>query len=185
VDRVRPVVRDGRGHEQHVGAFELHVARRGELARGLDVHAAHAGRRVQRDVGGHERDLGAAPRGLGGERHAHAPGRAVADEAHGVDRLARPARGHEHPQAGEVAAAGERRLDRGQQLRRLRQPADSPLADRGERARARLEHPRAPRAQAREVLLRRRVLVHGRVHRRGDHQRPPAGERGGGEQVVG
>jgi hypothetical protein len=70
-----------------------------ELGGRLDVdHASALGTR-QGDVGADQRHLGAAPVRLGGERDPHAAGGAVADVAHGVDRLARPARGDEQPQA--------------------------------------------------------------------------------------
>ena len=76
------------------------------------------------------------------------PERAVADEAHGVDRLARAAGGDQHLQTVELAAGGaEARLDRGQQLGGLGQAADAPLARRAERAGAGLEH-RRRRARA-------------------------------------
>ena len=47
---------------------------------------------------GDQHHLGAAPRRLGGDREAHLPGRAVAEEAHGVDALARAAGRHQHAQ---------------------------------------------------------------------------------------
>jgi hypothetical protein len=72
-----------------------------------------------------------------------------------------------------------------QQLGRLGQAPDALLAERRQRAGARLEHDRAARAQQREVGLRGRVLVHRRVHRGREDQRPPARERRRGEQVVG
>ena len=56
-----------------------------------------------------------------------------------------------------MAAARRRRrarLDGGEQLGRLGQPADAPLARRAERAGAGLEHGRAARAQRGEVGLR-------------------------------
>ena len=60
---------------------------------------------VDREVRGEQDDLGAAPARLLGERDAHPARRAVADEAHRVDRLARPAGGDEHALAGERSAA--------------------------------------------------------------------------------
>ena len=48
-----------------------------------------------------------------------------------------------------------------------------------------LEHDRAALAQRGEVGLRRGVLVHRVVHRRREHERPPARERRRAEQVVG
>ena len=105
----------------------------------------------ERHVGGDDRDVGAAPLGLLREREPHPPRRAVADEAHGVDRLARAARGDEHVRA--VAASpptAQRALDRGEQLRRLGQPADPELPGRAERARRRAPAPsRRARAASR------------------------------------
>ena len=112
-----------------------------------------------------------------------------------VDRLARAAGGDEHAQSRPAAIAvgarialglrGERGLDRGEQRGRLGQPADPPLARRAERAGAGLEHGRAACAQRGEVRLRRGMLVHRVVHRRREHERAPARERGRAEQVVG
>ena len=76
---------------------------------------------------------------------------------------------------GAAASAG---LDRGEDLRRLGQPADAPLPGRAERAGAGLEHDRAARAQRREVGLGGGVLVHRVVHRGREDERAAAGERG-------
>ena len=63
------------------------------------------------DVGGDHRHVGAARAGGLGQRQSHAPGGAVADEAHAVDRLAGAAGGDEHAQprhAPPGAASGAR-----------------------------------------------------------------------------
>ena len=114
----------------------------------------------------------AAARGLGGEREPHPAAGAVADEAHGVERLARAAGGDQHAHAVERPrrAAGDH-LDRLEDRGRLGQPADAPLAPRRELARAGLDHVHAARAQRLEVGLRRGVLVHAVVHRRRDQHR--------------
>ena len=102
--RVRgPVVGDGGRHQQHVACVEARGAGVGELGGGPHVDVLDSRRARDRDVGGDDRDLGAAPLGLLGEREAHPPGGAVADEAHGVDRLARPARGDQHVRTVEFA----------------------------------------------------------------------------------
>ena len=117
-----------------------------------------------------------APRRGGrlGQRPAHLARRAVADEAHGVDRLARAAGGDEDLEAVERPARdrAEARLDGGQQLGGLGQPADAPLARRAERAGARLEHLDAALAQRLEVGLRGRRA---RTSRRSWPERRSAG----------
>ena len=125
------------------------LARRGlELGGGLHVDRADAGRCAERDVGRDQRHLGAAPGRLVGEREPHAAGRAVADVAHRVDRLARAAGGDQHAQpverARRVAGARERppRSPRGCSAARPAGPrptrpceASRPLLGRHDRAR--------------------------------------------------
>ena len=77
---------------------------------------------------------GAERRRLARQREAHPARGAVADEAHGVDRLARAAGGDEHPQADEVG--------RGRERRRPRRAPRSPPAAR--RARAGARRPASP-----------------------------------------
>ena len=68
------------------------VERGAQVGRRLDAHDVVAlGRRLDLHVRGDERDAGAAVQRRLGDRHAHPPGRAVADEADRVDRLARAA----------------------------------------------------------------------------------------------
>ena len=73
------------------------------------------------DVGGDQRHLGAAPRRRGREGEPHPAARAVADEAHRVDRLAGAAGGDQdaEPVPGAVRAR-QRSLDLGEQARGLR-----------------------------------------------------------------
>src|SRR3954454_946945 len=137
----RAVVGDRGGHEQDVGARELGLARLLELGGGGDVDVAHAGVALQADVGGDHGDVGAERGRLLGEREAHPARAAVADEAHRVDRLTRAARGDEHAQADEMTVrVRQRRLDGAQQVGRLGEAADAPLALGPERAGARVEH---------------------------------------------
>ena len=137
------------------------------------------------DVGGDQGDVG-APVGRGrGEREAHAAARAVADEAHRVDRLAGAAGGDQHPQAVPAPARGrQHRLDLGEQPLRLGQAADAVLAARGERAGLGLDHQDPALAQRRQVRLGGRVGVHAVVHGRGDGARGRAGEERRGEHRV-
>ena len=109
------VVADGRGHDQRVepGAARLVVGqaveRRAQVGRRLDAQRGRLARRLDLHVRRDQRDAGAAGQRRLGDRHAHPPARAVADEADRVDRLARPARAHHDVAAGEVGLAS--RLD--------------------------------------------------------------------------
>ena len=146
----RPVVGDGGGHQQHVGALEASAQAAASSAAVSTSTSVTPGGARQRDVGGDDRDLGAAARGLVGEREAHPAGRAVADVAHGVDRLARPAGGDEHAEAVEVAGVARRAATASTAASSSggsgRRPIAA-LAERAERAGAGLEHARAARAQ--------------------------------------
>ena len=84
-----------------------------------------------------------------GERDAHAAARAVADEAHRVDRLAGAAGGDQDPQP--VPGPGGRRqqrLDLGEQPLGVGQPPGPVLAARGERARRRARSRATPRSRS-------------------------------------
>ena len=94
-------VGDGGCHQQDVAGAECFLARRLQLGGGSTRR--RSGRRAVRgqvDVrGDHRRPRRRARGGLVRDREAHAARRAVADVAHRVDRLARPARGDEDAQA--------------------------------------------------------------------------------------
>src|SRR4051794_9473379 len=124
----RAEVGDRGGHEQRVAVGEGLLARVLQLRGGLDVGVVDARVARQRDVGGDHPDGGAARGGLVGQREAHPPARAVADEAHGVERLARAARGDEDAHTLQRAVRGRHRLDRGEQLAGLGQAPGAPLA---------------------------------------------------------
>src|SRR5262245_771791 len=91
----RPVVGHGRGHHdqvrvrppEHLACDVLRGGRRDELD---SVGRRHA--QVRADEG----DGSAATLSLFGERDSHPPRRAVADVAHGIERLARAAGGDHH-----------------------------------------------------------------------------------------
>ena len=80
-----------------------------EVGRGRRLDDLDARRRRHGEVRREQRHVGAAAARLGGEGDAHAARGAVAEEADGVERLARPAGAHEHALAGERACAGRRR----------------------------------------------------------------------------
>ena len=100
--------------------------------------------------------------------------------------LTGPAGGDEDAATGQVARpmGAERRLDRCEDLGRLRHPAAAVLAAGGERALAGLDHLDAALAQGRDVGAGRRRLPHPPVHRRGDDPRRGAGEERGRQQRV-
>ena len=177
----RPVVGDGGGHDHHVRVrpgerLALHV-RRGRRLDDVDAR-----RRRHREVGGEQRDVRAAAARLLGEGDAHAPGRAVADEADGVDRLARPARADEHPLAlNRLVASLEEWAHRSKisSGSAMRPAPHSPSASSPS---LRADELDAPLAQQRDVRLRGRVLPHADVHRRRDDERPAVRERRLGER---
>ena len=158
---------------------------------GLDVDVAHARVARQRDVRGDDRHVGAERGRLLGEREAHPPRRAVADEAHGVDRLARAAGGDEHAQAREVRLGRRRAPGTSASIAASRSAGSGsrpgPASPCGRQAPAAgLEHGRAARAQRRDVRLRRGVLPHLVVHRRARRAAGSVGgERGARQEVVG
>ena len=137
----------------------------------LDVPSTPGGR-ASATLAATTRDGGAAARRRVGDREAHPPRRAVADVAHGVDRLARPARGHEDAQAVEVAAGATSAASTAASSSAgsgSRPTPDSPSEPSGPTPGSSTVAPRA-RRRARFVL-RRRVLVHRVVHRRRDEER--------------
>ena len=145
----RPKVGDRGGHQAARGCRELVAHRARELGGRLDVDAADARGLGKRHVGGDQADVGAAARGALRQRQPHPSAGAVADEAHGVDRLARAAGGDENAQAvPRPGGGGHERLDLGQQPLGRRQPPDAVLAARGERALVGLDHPHPALAQA-------------------------------------
>ncbi len=150
-----------------------------------------------RDVRGQERDARAARRGRLGEGHAHPARAAVADEAHGVDRLARAAGRDDdvppaRPSSSSSAAARSavfaapwrvRSTSARRSAGSARRPCPaSPLEASRPSPGSAITTPTL--AQQRDVRLRGRVAPHPVVHRRGDDQRL-GHERGGGEEIVG
>ena len=99
------VVGDGCGHDDHVrvGAAQRLALEVGGSRR---LHNGHTGWRRHREIRGEKRHVGASRSRLLGERDAHATRRAVPDVAHGVERLARAARRHQH------ALPAQRAVDR-------------------------------------------------------------------------
>src|ERR1700722_15948034 len=92
-------VGDGGRHQQYVAVGELPLT--GLLQLGGGAHALHFDtcRWSERDVSRQERYFGSTSAGRLGERQAHAPRGAVAEEAHTVDRLTGAAGGDQYAQA--------------------------------------------------------------------------------------
>ena len=133
-----------------------------------------------------QRDLGAPLGRDAGHRIALLARAAVADESHGIDRLAGTACRDEH-------------LDPGQFVRKPIRPVEQQLSERGDllgpgSRPAPLSEPvrrpeagsstRAPAAQRRDVRHGGRVEPHLGVHGGREHHRTPRGEQRGGQQVV-
>src|SRR5437868_3958372 len=98
-----------------------------ELGGGGRLDELDAGRRRHRQVGREERHLGTAPARLSGERDAHPPRRAVADEADRVERLAGAARRDEDALPAERARSHEQSTSGAKDLVRLRHPPHAEL----------------------------------------------------------
>ena len=144
-------------------------------------------RRAVRGLRRDEHDAGAAQVGLVGHRAAHLAARAVADEAHRVDALARAAGGDDDLACRRAA---RRRCRRRRGARRggwprARPCGRSPLRRRPARPRSVGQHLDAALGEHAQVLDGGGMLVHGPVHRRRHDDRAAKGEVDGGEQVVG
>src|SRR5215210_3755930 len=177
-----PVVGDGGGHQDHVGvAPRKRLA--GHVLGGRRLDYIHSYGRAHREVRRDERDLRPAPSRLGRERGAHAARRAVAEEADRVQRLARPAGGHEHTTALELLALLEQRGDALEDLLRLAHPPHSDLALGGV-ALLGTDQLDAAGAQRLDVDLGRRVLPHAWVHRRRGDNRAVEGDGSLSQDVV-
>src|SRR5215211_5102431 len=160
-------------------ALEPVAARRGRRGDELDA----PGRR-DAEIGAHERDPRTPALSLGGEGDAHPPGRAVAEKAHGVDRLARAARGDDDTFAGQRAVLGRKQLvDSVGDLARLRHPSDARAALR-ELALGGPDELDAARTQELGVRLGRGMRPHPVVHGRGGDERAPMSKGGLGEEAV-
>lgn len=143
----------------------------------------HLGEHIARDVGRDQDDLGAARGGFGRESRALPTTGAVAQEAHGVDRLPRAAGRHHDPHPGEVTG-GQQRLRRGEDVLRLRHAAGSTVTA-GELSVGRADDVDAALTQRGDVRLCRAIPPHLRVHRRSEQHRGLGGEQRGAQQVVG
>ena len=114
-DGGHPVVGDRRDHRDHVGRRRGIRHRRFQFGGGAHAHDLHArvggclGEHAVVDVGGDERDLGAAAGGVEGERGTLPAAGAVAEVPHRVDRLAGAAGRDGDPQVGEVDTRDEAR----------------------------------------------------------------------------
>ncbi len=132
-----------------------------------------------------EGDGAPAADGRGRQREAHAPARAVAEEADGVQRLAGPRGGDGEATADEVLVdRADRLAERADERLRL-DDATGALVAAHELAAGGADHAHAVGPQRRDVALRRRVGPHLPVHRRGDDDGAGRGEVAGGQQVVG
>src|SRR5918994_1049979 len=178
----RAVVGDRGGHEHDVCVCAReHLAL--DVRRGGRVDELDTARDRNRDVRHDERHVGATPSRLVRERDAHAPRRAVADVTHLVDRLTRPARGHEHALPSQLVANREQPHARFENLLGLRHAAYAELALRRVTL-VRVDDLDAARTQCRHVGARCGVRPHPRVHRGRNDERSTVGERGLGDEVV-
>ena len=171
-------VGDRRGHDERVGACEVRAERVGEhgshLLGGLDVSPLDARRRRERDGAGDEDDSRAPRGGPRGHGEAHLPARTIPEKAHRIDRLERRPRRDDDALIGEIARArAEQCFDRRGDRRRLRHPPHPDVARRHQHH----DRPDQPHARAarelRDVLLRRRMAPHARMHRRRYEHRTP------------
>ncbi len=149
-----------------------------------DEGAAGGGR--ERSGRGDEDDLRAALAGGFGEGVAHLAGGAVAEEADGVECLARAAGGDEDGLGGEVLdvagrGCGEDGFDDGVEICEAAGAGHAA----GEIAGVGIYEVHTAAAQEGDVGLGGRVIPHVDVHGGGDDDRSFGGEEQGGEEVVG
>ena len=97
----RPVVGDGGREQRDVERRRARAPRRASPRRSASGSISTPGGACDGEVRGEQDDLRPAPPRLLGERDAHPARRAVAEEAHRVERLARAAGGDEHAPARE------------------------------------------------------------------------------------
>ena len=183
-DDLWPVVGDGGRLDDDVRRLVLLEHGFAHLPRRLDAHDAHAFGHRQGARAGDEHDFGAAARGLLRDGVAHAARRAVAEVAHGVERLDRPAGGHEDLATGECLPLGEERHERLHDGGGLRQAALALYAA-GEHAARGLDDVPAPCGEVAQVALRHGGFVHVRVHRGRGEYRCLCREQGRRQHVVG
>ena len=126
-----------------------------------------------------------APRGSSvGDRVAHLPGRAVADVAHRINRLASSSGGDQYVQAGEVAVARHDARRGFDDACGIGQPAGADVAT-GQPSGFRFDDVHAARGQYFEIVGHRGVLPHLGVHCGGHDDRGAGGEQRGGDEIVG
>ena len=177
-----PVVGDGCGEDRDVDVREREGGVEHRLGgRGRDRLDSLG--RGHGEIGREQDHVRAAAAGLFGERDPHAARRTVAEEPHGVERLARAARGDEDALPGE-APRREQLLGAARDLVRLGHAADAPLAL-GGLALVRPDELDAARGEGRSVGTRRGMRPHARVHGRRDEHGAAVSEGGLGEEVVG
>ena len=191
----RPEVGHRGGHDDDVGVAGGIRHRRLQLERGLDrQHGDTVGRR-QRGRG-HQGDLRATLGGGPGQGVALLAGRAVAQVAHRVERLAGATGTDDDAAPGQVTTGGRRRVARrgrrpgelalahGEQLLGLGQPSRAGVAP-GQPPGRRGHDVHAALAEGGDVGLGGGVVPHLGVHGGSHDDRAAGGEQDVGEQVVG
>ena len=138
---------------------------------------------MQRRGAADEDDFSPAALGCVGQCVAHLAAGAVADEADGVESLARAAGGDQNHFAGQIVAAAHGAENGVGDGGRLGHAACADHAA-GQFARPRLDHPHAALAKGFQVGLRGRMLPHIRIHRGSDQDRRGCGQEHGSEEVV-
>ena len=180
----RPVVGDGGGHQHDVGVGGAGERLALQVGGGRRLDDGAAGR-AHGGVAEQRRHLGAAQQRRVGERDAHAAARAVAEEAHRVERLARAAGRDQHAAArradrpGRSSAATAAWMSPGG----ARRPAPVSPSASSPCSGPTITAPRAP--QQLDGGLRGRVLPHAHVHRRRDDEAAGQRQRRLGQHVVG
>ena len=181
----RPVVGDCCGGDEDVGArdFALHGLQ--HVCGAFHVHTPHARRRRQAHRAGHQHDLGAGRTRRRGHGKSHLAAAAIADEAHGIDALARRAGRQQHAHTDQRLRHGGLAQRDGTlgQIQRLEHAALADLAA-GLVTFTGSEDRDAARAQRGDVRLGGGVRPHLAVHgwRHGDWR--GGCETDGGEQIA-
>ncbi len=150
----------------------------------VDPRHLHAHRRLEHDRAGNELHVGTAlPRRLG-EPVSHLAARAIGDDAHRIDRLARGTRRHHHPLPGQPAVAPQQSRGMRRNGVRLTHPPGTARRPFRQRPDVGTDDGNPAPLEQRQVHLRLWMGEHLVVHGRSEQHRRRGREQQAGQCVV-